>query len=173
MRAFAAVSGLAIAGLLASASAAAQNAPFPRELEDVTLYGRNRLAPHAFYVPHATLAGALSSERERSPWYRSLNGTWRFKYAADPAMRPVGFWRDDFDLTGWDSIPVPGNWEALGFGIPIYTNITYLYTPNPPFVPHHDDPVGSYRRSFTVPDAWRGRRVILHFGTSSRPASCG
>jgi len=165
MRAFAAVGGLAIAGLLVSASALAQNAPFPRDLEDVTLYGRNRLAPHAFYVPQATLAGAVSYDRDRSPWYRSLNGTWRFRYVADPAWRPVGFWRDDADLTGWDSIPVPGNWEALGFGIPIYTNITYLYTPNPPFVPHHDNPVGSYRRSFTVPAAWRGRRVILHFGS--------
>jgi len=168
MRAFAAVAGLAVAGLLvsgAAATAVAQNAPFPRELEDVQLYGRNRLAPRAFFVPHATLAGALSRERERSPWYKSLNGTWRFRYVADPASRPQGFWRDDADLTGWDSIPVPGNWEALGFGIPIYTNITYLYPPNPPFVPHHDNPVGSYRRSFTVPDAWRGRRVILHFGS--------
>jgi beta-galactosidase len=165
MRAFAAVAGLALAGLLVSASAATQNAPFPRELEDVTLYGRNRLPPHAFYVPHATLAGAVSYERERSPWYRSLNGTWRFRYVADPAQRPVGFWRDGYDLSGWDSIPVPGNWETLGFGIPIYTNYDYLYTPNPPYVPHHDNPVGSYRRSFTVPDAWRGRRVILHFGS--------
>ena len=165
MRPVAAVAGLTVAALLVSVSAAAQNAPFPRELEDVTLQGRNRLAPHAFYVPHATLAGALSHERERSPWYRSLNGIWRFRYVADPAERPVSFWRDDADLTGWDSIPVPGNWEALGFGIPIYTNITYLYNPNPPFVPHHDNPVGSYRRGFTVPDAWRGRRVILHFGS--------
>ena len=164
----AAVARLALAGLLASgtaATASAQHAPFPRELEDVTLYGRNRLAPHTFYVPHATRAGALSRDRERSPYFRSLNGTWRFRYVADPALRPVGFWRDDADLTGWDSIPVPGNWETLGFGIPIYTNITYLYPPNPPFVPHGDNPVGSYRRSFTVPDAWRGRRVILHFGS--------
>jgi len=168
MRAFAAVAGLALAGLLTSGSAvsaAAQNAPFPRELEDVNLYGRGRLAPHSFYVPHATLAGALSRERVRSPWFKSLNGTWRFRYVADPASRPLGFWQDDADLTGWDSIPVPGNWEALGFGIPIYTNITYLYPPNPPFVPHRDNPVGSYRRSFTVSDAWRGRRVILHFGS--------
>jgi beta-galactosidase len=167
MRAFAAVAALAAAGLLVTgaATAAAQNAPFPRELEDVQLYGRDRLAPRAFFVPHATLAGALSRERERSPWYQSLNGTWRFRYVADPASRPVGFWRDDADLRGWDSIPVPGNWEALGFGIPIYTNTTYLYPPNPPFVPHGDNPVGSYRRSFTVPDTWRGRRVILHFGS--------
>ena len=161
-RSFAALAALAA---VAAAPALAQNAPFPRELEDVTLYGRNRLPAHAFYVPHATLAGALSRDRERSPWFRSLNGTWRFRYVADPALRPMGFWRDDADLSGWDSIPVPGNWETLGFGIPIYTNITYLYPPNPPFVPHGDNPVGSYRRGFTVPDAWRGRRVILHFGS--------
>jgi len=164
------VSGIAVFAVFAVAavfavSGVAQNAPFPRELEDVTLFGRNRLAPHAFYVPYATLAGALGREREGSPWYRSLNGTWRFRYVADPAWRPVGFWRDDADLSAWDTIPVPGNWEALGFGIPIYTNDAYLYPPNPPFVSHGDNPVGSYRRGFTVPDAWRGRRVILHFGS--------
>jgi len=155
----------ALAVLAAAVPAAAQHAPFPRELEDVTLYGRNRLPPHAFYVPQAHLADALTGERERSPWYRSLNGMWRFRYVANPLDRPMGFWRDDADLSGWDSIPVPGNWEALGFGIPIYTNIPYLYPPNPPYVPHDDNPVGSYRRSFAVPDAWRGRRVILHFGS--------
>jgi beta-galactosidase len=169
MRSLAFVAGLTLAGLAVRAAtpapAAAQRAPFPRELEDVTLYGVNRLPPHAFYVPHATLAGAVSYQRERSPWYESLNGVWRFKYVADPAWRPVGFWRDGYDLAGWDSIPVPGNWEALGFGIPIYTNYDYLFTPNPPYIPHHDNPVGSYRRSFTVPDGWRGRRVILHFGS--------
>jgi beta-galactosidase len=162
---------LAVAAVLVLVLAAAvstvggPDAPFPRELEDVTLQGRNRLAPHAFYIPHASLADARSGERERSPWFRSLNGTWRFRYVADPSDRPQNFWRDDADLSGWDSIPVPGNWETLGFGIPVYTNIPYLYPPNPPFVPHDDNPVGSYRRSFTVPDAWRGRRVILHFGS--------
>jgi beta-galactosidase len=169
MRASDAVRTLTLAALLGSAPApapaAAHNAPFPRALEDVTQYGVNRLPPHAFFVPHATLAGAVSYERERSPWYESLNGVWRFTYVADPADRPVGFWRDGYGLSGWDSIPVPGNWEALGFGIPIYTNYDYLFTPNPPYIPHHDNPVGSYRRSFTVPDAWRGRRVILHFGS--------
>ena len=136
MRRLTAAAGLALAGLLVSATtapAAAQNAPFPRELEDNTVYGVNRLPPHSFYIPQATLAAAVGYERERSPWYRSLNGTWRFRYVADPAGRPVGFWRDGYDLSAWDSIAVPGNWEALGFGIPIYTNYDYLYTPNPPF----------------------------------------
>jgi beta-galactosidase len=164
MRTMTASAALAVA-LLSAGRAAAQRAPFPSELEDVTLYGRNRLAPHAFYIPHATLGDALSGERERSPYYRSLNGTWRFRYVADPADRPVGFWRDGYDVTTWDTIPVPGNWEVFGFGVPVYTNITYLYPPNPPWVPHDDNPVGSYRRTFTVPAAWRGRRVILHFAS--------
>jgi beta-galactosidase len=159
------VAFLLFAGLAATGFQARQGAPFPRELEDVTLYGRNRLAPHAFYIPHGSLAAALTRDRERSPWYRSLNGTWRFRYVDHASDRPVGFWRDDADLSGWDSIRVPGNWEALGFGIPIYTNIPYLYPPNPPFVPHEDNPVGSYRRDFTVPGTWQGRRVILHFGS--------
>jgi len=182
---------LGFALLAATAFVRRPSAPFPSELEDVTVYGRNRLPPHAFYVPHASLGelrglstargrasarsrvvedtgstdDALTRERERSPWYQSLNGTWRFKYVASAPDRPVGFWLDGADLSGWDSIRVPGNWEAQGFGIPIYTNITYLYTPNPPYVPHEGNPVGSYRRSFTVPGAWQGRRVILHFGS--------
>lgn len=155
----------ALACLAATQPSLAPSPPFPRELEDLTLFGRHRLAPHASFVPHATLAGALSGERERSPWYQSLNGTWRFNYVAHPADRPVGFWLDGADLSAWDSIRVPGNWEVQGFGIPIYTNIPYLYPPNPPYVPHDDNPVGSYVRRFTVPEAWRGRRVILHFGS--------
>jgi beta-galactosidase len=152
--------------LLASdGSAAAQGATFPRELEDANLLGRNKLPPHAFAIPFATVADALTRDPGRSSFYRSLNGTWRFRYVASPGDRPVGFWGDEADLAGWDSITVPGNWEVQGFGIPIYTNITYLYPPNPPFVPHDDNPVGSYHRTFMVPDAWRGHRVILHFGS--------
>jgi beta-galactosidase len=145
--------------------AAAQGPTLPRELEDPNVLGRNKLAPHAFAIPFATAGDALTRNPERSPFYRSLNGTWRFRYVANPTDRPVGAWRDDADLTGWDSIAVPGNWETQGFGVPIYTNIVYLYPPHPPFIPHDDNPVGSYRRSFTVPPAWRGHRVILHFGS--------
>lgn len=137
----------------------------PAELENPSLYGINRLPPHAFYIPYGSIAGALRAERERSPYYLSLNGTWAFRYVDHPVDRPVGFWRDGADLAGWDSIRVPANWETQGFGIPVYTNIDYPFPPNPPYIPHDDNPVGSYRRSFTVPDHWNGRRVILHFGS--------
>jgi len=145
--------------------AGGQGVPFPEELENPALLGRNKLPPHAFFVPFAATDAALTRDPGRSPYYVSLNGRWEFRYVANPAVRPVGFWADDYVRREWDSIDVPGNWEIQGFGIPIYTNALYLYAPNPPFVPHDDDPVGSYRRSFTVPEAWRGRRIVLHFGS--------
>jgi beta-galactosidase len=110
------------------------DASFPPELENPSLFGINRLPPHAFYIPHGSVSAAIQDERERSPWFLSLNGTWRFRYVPHPAGRPVGFWRDDADLSGWDSIRVPANWETQGFGIPIYTNIDYPFPPNPPWV---------------------------------------
>ncbi len=154
-------------GLLLSVAAnlPAQLAPFPPELENPALLGRNKLPPHAFFVPHRSTDAALSGDAARSPWYLSLNGTWAFRYVANPADRPTGAWVTGAGLEGWDTMPVPANWEVFGFGIPIYTNITYLYPTNPPFVPHDDNPVGSYLRRFTVPATWSGRRVILHFGS--------
>ncbi len=54
--------------------------------------------------------------------------------------------------------------EILGFGVPIYTDVAYPFPANPPFIPHEYNPVGSYRRTFTIPETWDGRRVYLHFG---------
>jgi beta-galactosidase len=133
--------------------------------QDPRVVGRNKEPAHAWYVPFPDVESALAGSLERSPHVLLLNGTWKFRYVARPAERPVGFERDGYDLRGWDDIAVPGNWEVQGFGIPIYTNISYPYPRNPPLVPEDDNPVGSYRRSFTVPDAWRGRRVILHVGS--------
>ena len=96
---------------------------------------------------------------------QSLNGPWKFHWVSDPADRPPDFFRADFDDGSWDEIPVPSNWELLGYGIPIYTNIPYPFPPDPPRVPDHWNPVGSYRRSFTVPDDWAGMQVFAHFGS--------
>ncbi len=157
-----------VAALLLSALpcgiAAQQRAALP-DWEDPAVVGRNKQAPHAWYIPYPDTRAALAARADTSPLVRSLNGTWKFRYVDRVIDRPVGFERDGYDLRGWDDIAVPGNWEVYGWGVPIYTNITYLYVPNPPYVPHTANPVGSYRRSFTVPEAWRGLRVFLHFGS--------
>ncbi|MGV9884282.1 beta-galactosidase small subunit-related protein [Streptomyces sp. NPDC003006] len=63
-------------------------------------------------------------EHTKSPYYRSLNGGWAFHWARNPEKRPVGFEADDYDVSGWDRIPVPSNWEIEGYPEPIYPQQT-------------------------------------------------
>ncbi|MEJ2503104.1 MAG: hypothetical protein P8177_07250, partial [Gemmatimonadota bacterium] len=163
----------ALAATLLAAAAAPAAAQFTatwdgEELppwEDPQVVELNRLPVHATLVPFPDVAGALDGERASSPWVRSLNGTWKFSLAPNPAAAPDGFWREGFDVSDWADIDVPSNWEVEGFGIPIYTNSQYPFSPvDPPHVPDDDNPVGSYVRTFTVPGDWAGRQVTLHFG---------
>jgi beta-galactosidase len=140
------------------------------------LTGINNQPPHATMVicPDDATARqikfAANSERVKSPFYRSLNGDWKYHYATNHAGRVDGFWRPDFDDSKWDTIPVPSNVEMHGYGVPIYVNYRYPWTwhgvkPNPPFVPE-DDPnntVNSYRREFEVPGDWDGRHIFITF----------
>lgn len=85
-----------------------------------------------------------------------------------PADRPMDFWREDYDIADWDEIPVPSNWQRHGYGIPIYTNVKYPYSIDKKIIPkidHENNPVGSYRRSFAVPEDWlkTDGNIIIHF----------
>jgi beta-galactosidase len=132
--------------------------------ENPAVVERNKEPAHATYAPYPDVAAALANGRAQSPFVRSLNGTWKFKWVSAPAERPVEFYSDAYDVSGWDDVPVPSNWEVLGYDVPIYTDVAYPFPPDPPYVPHDYNPVGSYRTSFTVPDSWSGRQVFLHFG---------
>jgi beta-galactosidase len=132
--------------------------------ENPAVLGRNKLPAHATYTPFPTLESALAGHRWDSPFMKSLNGTWKFKWVSKPDDRPVDFYSPEYDVTTWDDIPVPSNWEILGYDVPIYTDVAYPFRPDPPHVPHDYNPVGSYRRAFTVPEDWDDRQVFLHFG---------
>lgn len=139
------------------------NAETP-DWENPEVFGRNKEPGHCTLMPYAEVARALGGTREESPYYRLLNGNWKFKWVPKPADRLKDFYKVEYDVRGWDVIPVPSNWELQGYGIPIYTNIKYPFAPvNPPHIPHDNNPVGSYRTEFTVPSDWRGREVFLHF----------
>ncbi|NOZ57711.1 MAG: DUF4981 domain-containing protein [Calditrichaeota bacterium] len=131
--------------------------------ENPEIFGINKEPPHATLMPYATLEEALRAEREASPFYESLNGKWKFHWVRTPEERPVDFYKPDFDVSSWDEIPVPSNWQMLGYGKPIYTNVRYPFPKNPPYIDHSYNPVGSYRREFTVPSEWAGRQVFIHF----------
>ena len=104
---------------------------------------------------------------------QTLNGDWKFHFSMTPDKRPADFHRTDYDVSEWDTIEVPSNWQLAGYGTPIYTNVPYPFKPNPPYVmgePPKDWPayeernsVGSYRRTFTVPENWKDEQVILRF----------
>ena len=129
--------------------------------EQPEVYAINKLPARATLTPYATTAAA--AERGASEYIMDISGQWRFHWTKTPAERPEGFWAMEYDDTTWGAIPVPGNWEVEGYGIPIYTNVTYPHPLNPPFIPHDDNPTGCYRHTFEIPEAWDGRRIILHF----------
>jgi len=147
---------------------AAQN-----DWENEQVFGTNKEPAHATYIPYASLEQAQADVAEYSPFYLSLNGTWKFNWVKHPDMRPMDFYKTDFDVSFWDDISVPSNWQMQGYGTPIYTNVTYpfakdwpnIMTPVPEHWTKHDlpNPVGSYRRNFDVPKDWSGREIFLHF----------
>ncbi|MBK1876136.1 glycoside hydrolase family 2 TIM barrel-domain containing protein [Pelagicoccus mobilis] len=134
------------------------------ELEDPEIFQINREAPQANFTRFASDSPSANSTRAESPYYRSLNGHWKFHWVPKPADRPIGFEAPSYDVSDWDTIPVPSNWELEGHGIPIYANLVYPFPKNPPFIDQSDNPVGSYRHEFTVPDSWANKDIYLSFG---------
>jgi len=154
-------------------SAAGAAAPVPPEIENPLCLGLNKEPHHATLMPYATFKEAAAADRQASPFCRSLNGSWKFHWVKRPEERPVDFYKPDFDVSGWKDIPVPSNWQVQGYGTPYYRNNGYTIQKDFPHVmsaPPKDwtayderNPVGSYRREFTLPAEWAGRRVFLTF----------
>lgn len=136
--------------------------------ENPEVFAVGRLEPRATFYNYPDALSALTGNYKESDRYMSLNGKWKFNYAAKPADRPKDFYTENYDTSSWADITVPGNWEMQGFGTPIYVNIGFGGFPvNPPFTSHTDNPVGSYRRTFDLPESWKGDRIFLHFGGST------
>lgn len=145
----------------------------PKEIEDPENIGINREASHATLMPYASLTEALAAKRHASSFSRSLNGLWKFHWVDWPQKRPVDFYKPSYDVSKWKDIKVPSNWQVEGYGTPYYSNFNYIFqsdfprvmsTPPVKFTAYKErNPVGSYRRDFTVPDTWKGRRIFISF----------
>lgn len=147
----------------------AQDKAVANDWENPAVFQINREPARATFLPFADQRSAVTDIYSSSPWFYSLNGNWKFQWSPTPDQRPKDFYKPDFNVINWKEIKVPSNWELQGYGVPIYTNITYPFPKNPPYIDHSDNPVGSYRRNFNLPANWNGRRVYLHFegGTSA------
>lgn len=145
-----------------NSKATAEEIAVPPDWANLEVLERNAEPPRADLIPYGGTDDALTGERERSPYFRLLNGVWRFRYSESPADAPEGSERGDFEDEDWDLLPVPSNWQMHGYGIPHYSSCPYPFPIDPPFVPANN-PVGCYRSSFFVPDGWEGRSVRLLF----------
>jgi len=130
--------------------------------EDPQVTSINRDCSRATAYSYGSVADALASDRNKSRLLL-LNGIWDFNFAIKPADAPKNFFFSK--ATGWDKIDVPSNWEMKGYDIPIYKSAAYPFRPvNPPFVPRDYNAVGSYQRTFSLPDEWKSMNITLHFG---------
>lgn len=149
--------------------------------DNVAITNINREKAHTIAIPFATENDLLTKRMEESSYYQSLNGTWKFRWAKDPSGKPADFYKTSFDVSGWDDIDVPSVWQMYGlrhgksWDKPLYVNVQYPFTYTADFSVMADrpsdwtynnnmkNPVGSYRREFTIPSNWDGRDIFVRF----------
>ena len=157
---------LTLMTLMCTLGAIAQNLG-PEVWTDRSRPAVNKEYPHADFMFYGSREGALQGEYDASGFYQSLNGQWNFLWADDYRKLPKGFAAPDFDDSSWDKIAVPSNWEFQGYGIPIYINSPFEWSPDSggkePTFPEVV-PGGLYRVRFTVPSSWKGEQVFIQLG---------
>ena len=151
------------------------------EWDDVNVTSLNRIQSHDLSIPFETAEDAHSLDLTKSPYFLDLNGTWKFHWSKTPTAAPSGFYADEYDVSGWDDITVPMPWQVYGFrnnkswDKPLYVNTRYPFTytsdwsvmasrPNDyTYNEQMKNPVGCYRRTFTLPEGWTARKTFLRF----------
>ncbi len=141
--------------------------------ENQKVFRINKELPRCTSIPYKNLGKAIKGDRNDSKYSISLNGQWKFNWVGNPNERPVDFYKTDYDVSSWDEIKVPANWQMEGYGTKLYSNSGYPFKKDPPFVmgePQKDftnykdrNPVGSYRRTFKIPSSWKGRQIFINF----------
>jgi len=131
--------------------------------ENPKIFGINKEIAHNMPMVYPDMASALKNSRSSSPFFQSLNGSWKFHWVNKPEDRPKEFYKPEYNVEHWDEIKVPSNWQMEGYGIPIYLNSPYPFKKNPPYIQHNYNPVGSYRTEFEIPENWDNRQVFIHF----------
>ena len=161
------IQGMLLSALLLGAAGgvqATETTPQKPYWQDVQVVSVNKEYPRSAFMTYDDRTDALSGKYENSPYYRLLNGTWKFYFVDGYKQLPAHITDADIDVSGWHDIKVPGNWELQGYGTAIYTNHGYEFkprNPQPPLLPE-ENPVGVYRRDIEVPAEWMDRDIYLH-----------
>jgi len=139
--------------------------------ENPTIVDEGKEPARAYFIPYNNVEELKVNDIHQSQNIQILNGTWKFNFAEKVADRPVDFFKENLGDAEWKNIQVPGSWEMQGFGIPVYTNGTYVFPENPPFVDNNDLPIGTYRKKFYLDEKLSGKEIILHFGSIAGAAT--
>ncbi len=131
--------------------------------ENPQVVGVNKLPPRASFFSYVNEQES-TKDKEQARNFISLNGLWKFKLANKPADMIANFHSTQFNDNEWDNLPVPSNWELHGYSTPIYVNQPYPFIKNPPYIQSHDNPIGHYRRTFTLDQSWKNKDVFIYFG---------
>ncbi len=165
-------------GLIASVSSFAAQTTWGDYWEDQSVFAVNKETAHATQTPYAsTTEMKADASFFATPWVATnssrvklLNGEWSFYLVDEPSKRPTDFYKEGYDVSGWDRISVPSNWEMKGYDMPLYVNVDYPFAKNPPYIQRHPsysdygvNPVGSYVTKFDVPASWSGHQLLLNF----------
>ncbi len=142
--------------------------------EDETVFKINKEDARGFFFPKVELNKAFGRQGD-SEFVKSLNGEWFFNYVTNKDNRPKDFYKIDYNVSSWNKISIPSNWQMKGYGVPHYTNVTYPFQRSWPKIKPYSNkkvkyltndyphPVGSYVRTFTVPKDWGKREILIHF----------
>ena len=165
-----------------------QAAPTGWEWQSPDSVAVNKQQPHAWFFSFRNIEEARKVLPENSSYWKSLDGLWKFHWAPNPDERPKDFYRTDYDVSHWDDIKVPMNWNLAGlqkdgnnkYGDPLYSNQRVIFqhswqpmndwkggvmrTPPTNWMTYRNrNEVGSYRRTFSVPADWKGQQIYLNF----------
>ena len=135
----------------------------PNDWENPTVFEKGQNEPHAFHVPFSGKESALKNDKFGCDNFQFLNGHWKFKWVETPEQVPEGFWKSNFNVKEWDEITVPSDWQMEGFGHPKFRNVMLTFESGPPNIPDYYNPVGCYKRTFTIPRSWKEKEIMLRF----------
>ncbi|KAF8850106.1 hypothetical protein BDZ45DRAFT_708505 [Acephala macrosclerotiorum] len=139
---------------------------FPKVLPDwsnLEVLHRNTLPPRATFFLYNSSEDALTRDISKSKTL-SLSGTWEFSLAKSPFDVPEDFFNPGYNTAEWGKIEVPGMWQLQGYGKgPHYTNMIYPFPIDPPHVPYDENETGCYKRTFTIPESFKGHQLRLRF----------
>ena len=145
----------------------AQHKPFLENIydyiENPQMIGLNQEEGHVPLLPYSNLKTAIGSIPAQSSGYLPLDGKWKFLYAINPDGINKEFYKPGFNEKGMSEITVPGMWQMQGWGEKIFRNVAQPFKADPPNIPRDYNPVGSYRKTFTVPSGFKDKQLFLHF----------